>query len=62
MCIMMIEPPMLLDRTSRIKLYKYNARSRLFCRIAKRSIVIINLLKTEGKFLIKFFCVQEGDI
>ena len=26
------------DRTSRIKLYKNNARSRLFCRIAKRSI------------------------
>ena len=28
-----------LDRTSRIKLYKNNARSRLFCRIAKRSII-----------------------
>ena len=27
-----------LDRTSCIKLYKNNARSRLFCRIATRSI------------------------
>ena len=27
-----------LDRTSCIKMYKNNARSRLFCRIAKRSI------------------------
>ena len=27
-----------LDRTSRIRLYKKNPRSRLFCRIAKRSM------------------------
>ena len=31
-----------LYRTSRIKLYKNIARSRLFCRIAKRSIPDIN--------------------
>ena len=31
-------PPWGLDRTSRIKVYKNNARSRLFLRIAKRSI------------------------
>ena len=33
-----IEAQMPLDRTSRIKMYKNNARSRLFCRMAKRSI------------------------
>ena len=38
MCTILIEALTPLDRTSRIKLYKNNARSRLFCRIAKRSI------------------------
>ena len=40
MCIIAIEPLRPLDRTSRIKLYKNNARSRLFCRIAERFIVM----------------------
>ena len=47
MCTIAIEAPTPLYRTSRIKLYKNIARSRLFCRIAKRSIpkcpLIINL-------------------
>ena len=38
MCTTVIEALAPLDRTSRINLYKNNARSRLFCRIAKRSI------------------------
>ena len=38
MCTIAIEALTPLDRTSRIKLYKNIARSRLFCRIAKRSI------------------------
>ena len=38
MCTILIEALTPLDRTSRIKMYKNNARSRLFSRIAKRSI------------------------
>ena len=41
MCIIVIESLTPLDRTSRIKLYKDNARFRLFLRIAKR----LNFLK-----------------
>ena len=37
-CAIHIEALTLLDRTARIKMYKNNARSSLFCRIAKRSI------------------------
>ena len=37
-CTIVVEALTPLDRTSRIKLHKSNARSRLFCRIAKRSI------------------------
>ena len=40
MCTIVIEALTPLDRTSCIKMYKNNARSRLFCRIAKRSIKI----------------------
>ena len=39
MCTMVIEAPTPFDRTLRIKMYKNIARSRLFCRIAKRSII-----------------------
>ena len=35
-----------LDRTSLIKMYKNNARSRLFCRIAKRSIGLVLSVKS----------------
>ena len=38
MCTIVIAALTQLNRTSRIKLYKIIARSRLFCRIAKRSI------------------------
>ena len=38
MCTILIEGLTPLNRTSCIKMYKNNARSRLFCRIAKRSI------------------------
>ena len=38
MCTIVIEALTPLDRISCIKMYKNNARSRLFCRIAKRSI------------------------
>ena len=37
-CTIAIEALTPLERTSRIKMYKNIARSRLFCRIAKRSI------------------------
>ena len=40
MCTIAIEALTPLYRTSRIKLYKNNARSRLFCRIAKRSVFL----------------------
>ena len=39
MCTIVIEALTPLHRASRIKMYKNIARSRLFCRIAKRSIV-----------------------
>ena len=42
MCTIAIEALTQLYRTSRIKLYKNIARSRLFCRIAKRSILAIS--------------------
>ena len=38
MCTIVIEVLTPLDRASRIKMYKNNARSRLFPRIAKTSI------------------------
>ena len=38
MCTIAIEALTPLDRTLCIKMYKTNARSRLFCLIAKRSI------------------------
>ena len=40
-CTMVIEAPAPFNRTLRIKMYKNIARSRLFCRIAKRSIILI---------------------
>ena len=44
MCIIVIEPLTPLDRASCINLYKNNARSRLFCRMAKRSILAENAI------------------
>ena len=38
-CTILIEPLTPFDRTSRIKMYENNARSSLFCRIAKRPVV-----------------------
>ena len=38
MCTIAIEALTSLHRTSRIKMYKNIARSRLFCKIARRSI------------------------
>ena len=45
MCTIEIEAPKSLDRTSRIKLYKNNTRSRAFYRIAKRSIILQQLVR-----------------
>ena len=42
MCTIVIEALTPLDRTSRIKIFKNDARSRLFCRIAKRSMPLAN--------------------
>ena len=52
MCIMVAEPLTPLDRNSRIKLYKNNARPRLFCKIAKRPI--------NHKHI--FVCLQENQL
>ena len=38
MCTLVIRTLTPIDQTSRMTLYKNNARSRLFCRMAKRSI------------------------
>ena len=63
MCTIAIEAVTPLFRTSRINLYKNIARSRLFRRKAKRSI-----LKLQGEFASEAFslnapknaCVREG--
>ena len=39
----MIEALTPLDRMLRVKMYKNNARSRLFCRIAKSSIYVTDI-------------------
>ena len=46
MCIILIEALTPLGRTSCIKMYKSVARSRLFCRIAKRSIDLVHTFYT----------------
>ena len=63
MCIIVIEPLTTLDRTSRIKLYQKNARSRLFSRIAKRSIVKVKL-QTKLRFLpcLRSVCFNVCDV
>ena len=48
MCTIAIEAVTPLFRTSRINLYKNIARSRLFCRIAKRSISCAEISKSEA--------------
>ena len=48
MCTIVIEALTPLDRTLRIKMYKNNTRSRLFFRIAKRSIALIEPAKMPG--------------
>ena len=50
-CTILIEALTPLDRTSCIEMYKNNARSSLFCRIAKRSI---SFTTDEGHDLIRF--------
>ena len=54
MCTIAIEALTPLYRTSCIKLYKNIARSRLFCRIAKKSIVIKMFLIYQATFLVNF--------
>ena len=44
------------SKTSRIKMYLFNARSRLFCRIAKRSIINFSIPKD---FVVANFCICE---
>ena len=48
-----------LDRTLRIKMYKNNAQSRLFLRIAKRSIDIVKLLR-ELKHSLRIVLCRES--
>ena len=43
MCTIVLEALTPLNRTSHIKVYENNARSTLFCRIAKRSITEISI-------------------
>ena len=50
MCTIPIEDQTTLNRSSCSKMYKNNARSRLFCRIAKRSIEIEVILKRKAIF------------
>ena len=47
-CTIVIEALTPLDRTSYIKMYKNNARSRLICRIAKRSIDRSAIIKSKS--------------
>ena len=49
MCTIVKEALTQLDRTSCMKMYKNNARSSLFCRIAKRSIVEILAISEKFK-------------
>ena len=60
MCIIVIEPLTPLDRTSRMKLYKNNARSRLFCRIAERSIETLAKLSFTRALLFVISFSQNG--
>ena len=48
MCTIAIEPTTSFSRTSCIKLYKNTTRSRIFCRIAKRSIAHGGSMKRRG--------------
>ena len=52
MCTILIEGLTPLNRTSCTKMYKNNARSRLFCRIAKRSILHSKNKKPIKKLLV----------
>ena len=56
MCTIAIEPLTPLNRTSCIKVYKDIARSKLFCRIAKRSI-----LRNNSHFSVANSDVGSGD-
>ena len=64
MCTIVIEALTPFNRTSRIKMYKSIARSRLFCRIAKRSIyhpsehVLGSLEITRGYFACLFSFIE----
>ena len=51
-----------LNRTSRIKLYKNIARSRLFCRIAKGSIGWLLIFELTNQESVKTSNAQGGDL
>ena len=55
MCTILIEALTPLNRISCIKMYKNTARSRLFCRIAKRSIAIEALTPLNRTSRIKMY-------
>ena len=57
MCTIVVEALTPFDQISCIKMYKNNARSRLFCRIAKRSITVVprTLIKDWNTEIINFF-------
>ena len=64
MCTIVIEALTPLDRSSDIKMYENNARSRLFCRIAKRSIVKFYLIGNyigEGEGEVAFLSAKRWD-
>ena len=60
MCTIVIEALTPLDRISRIKMYKNNARSRLFCRIAKRSIAFFKVSQEANLTLTTFYLIGSS--
>ena len=62
-CTILIEAAAPLDRTLRIKMYKNNARSNLFCRIPK--VLLKTLFLTSGTLLfsqVPYLCPQDADV
>ena len=62
MCTIAIEALTPLYRTLRIKLYKNIARSRLFCRIAKRSIAFQNFTSHSSPIFSDFKILRLHDL
>ena len=54
MCTIAMEALTPLDRTSRMTMYRNDARSRLFCRIAKVYLSLLHLSR-KGRF-----CMEDG--